>query len=128
MKQWLRLTLVCGVLVGLLLGLTQVVGLNYTLQVLGSGSWFDRGTGPASDAPTIAFIRSMEFHPPRAGPLESLVFDCALNADNIGPPGQETYGRPELMGSSMSCHSKPTTQSNAIEPFLRKITGSTDRT
>ena len=94
MKQWFFLTLVCGLLVGLLLGLTQVFGLNYTLQLLGSGSWFDPGTGPASDASTIAFIRSMEFHPVRAGPLESLIFDRAWNADNIGPPGQD----------DLSCH------------------------
>jgi len=98
MKKWFRLTLVCGVLVGLLLGLTQVVGLNYLLPVVASGRCFDRGTGPASDPSTVSFIRSMEFHRARAGHLESLVFDCALTADNIGPRGQETYGRPELIG------------------------------
>ena len=30
-------------------------------------------------------------------PLKFLVFDFALTAPNIGPPGQETYRRPELM-------------------------------
>ena len=98
MKKWFRLTLVCGVLVGLLLGLTQAVGLNYLLPVVDSGRWFDRGTGPASDASTVSFIRSMEFHLARSGPLESLVFDCALTADNLGPPAQRTYGRPERIG------------------------------
>jgi hypothetical protein len=98
MKQWFRLTLVCGALVGLLLGLTQVVGLNDPLPVVGSGSWFDRGREPVSDAPAVSLIRSMKFDPARATPLEFLVLDCALNAGNISPPGQQTYGRPELLG------------------------------
>ena len=113
MKLWFRLTLVCGVLGGLLLSLTQAVGLNNPLQVVGSEAGFDRGREPASDA----LVRSIELDPARAGPLESLVFDCVLSADNIGPPGQDTYGRPELMRPSLSCRSKPTTQSNAIGPF-----------
>jgi hypothetical protein len=123
MKLWFRLTLVCGVLVGLLLSLTQAVGRNHPLQVVGSEACFDRGREPASDA----LVRSMELDPARAEPLASLVFDSALTADNIGPPGQQTYGRPEQMRPSLSRRSKPTTQSNAIGPVLRKITGSTDR-
>ena len=97
MKLCFRLILVCCLLVGVFLSLTQVVGLNYPLQVLGSGSWFHRGTGAASDACTFSFIRSMEFHPARAGPLESLVPEGALTAGNISPPAQETYGSPEPM-------------------------------
>lgn len=98
MKLWFRRTLVCGALVGLLLGLTQVVGLNYPFPLVGSGSWFDRGREPVSDAPTVSLIRSMEFDPARATPLQFLALDCALTAGNISPPGQATYGRPELMG------------------------------
>lgn len=91
MKLWFRLTLVVGVLVGLLLGLTQVVGLNYPLPVVGSGSWFDRGREPVSDAHSVSFLmRSMQFDPARAAPLRFLVFDFALTAPNIGPPGQHT--------------------------------------
>ena len=98
MKLWFRLTLVCCVLVGVLLSLTQAVSLNYRLPVVGSGPSFDRGRGSASEASTVALLRSIEFHLARAGPLESLVSDYALTAGNISPPGQETYGPPEPMG------------------------------
>jgi hypothetical protein len=105
MKLWFRLTLVCCLQVGLLLSLAQAVGLNYLLSAVGSGRWFDRGTAPASDASTESFITSMEFDPARAGPLESLIFNRSLAADNMGPPGQETYGRPEPMRPLLSCRS-----------------------
>ena len=122
MKRWLCLTLVCAAWVGLLLGFTQVVGLNYPLPVVGSGSWFDRGREPVSDAHTVSFLmRSMQFDPARAAALKFLVFDSALTAHNIGPPGQQTYGRPELRGPALSCCSKPATQSNAIDPFSAKL-------
>ena len=121
MKKWFRLTLVCGVLVGLLLSLTQAVGLNYLLPVVDSGRWFDRGTGPASDASTVSFIRSREFHLARAGPLESLVFDCALTADNLGPPAQETYWRPELIGALESCRSSRQLKSTPSRPSSAKL-------
>lgn len=99
MKLWFRLTLVCGALVGLLLGFSQVVGLNYRLPVVDSGSWFDRGREPVSDAHTVPFLmRSMQSDPAPAAPLKFLVLDCALTARNISPPGQQTYGRPDLMG------------------------------
>jgi hypothetical protein len=114
------LILVCCLLVGLLLSLTQAVGLNYLLPVVGSGRWFDQETGPASDASTVSFIRSMEFHPARAG-LESLVFDCALTADNIGPPGQETYGRPGTDGALESCRSSRQLKSTPSNPFSAKL-------
>src|ERR1700676_1054806 len=39
-------------------------------------------------------VKSMESHPARAGPLESLVLDCALTVSNIGPPYLETHGPP----------------------------------
>jgi hypothetical protein len=108
---------------GLLLGLTQVVGLNYPLLVVGSASWFDRGREPVFDTHTVSFLtRSMQFDPARAAPLKFLVFDFALTAHSIGPPGQQTYGRrAELMGRSLSCRSKPATQSNAVGPFFAKL-------
>jgi hypothetical protein len=118
MKLWFRLSLVVGVLVGLLLGLAQMVGLNYPLPVLGSGSWFDRGRESVSGAPTVSLhLSSLQFDPARAAPLEFLVFAFALIAHNLGPPGQDTYGRPELMGPSLSCRSKRAAQSNAIGHF-----------
>lgn len=127
MKLWFRLTLVCGALVGLLLGLSQVVGLNYPLLVVDSGSWFDRGREPVSDAHTVPFLmRSMQFDPGPAAPLKFLVLNCALTAGNISPPGQQTYGRPDLMGLG-KLPVQPATQSNTIGPLLGKITGSTDR-
>jgi hypothetical protein len=90
--------LVGGAWVGLLLGLTLIVGLTYPLPVVGSGLWFDRGREPVSDAPAVSLISGMDFDPARATPLEFLVLDCVLTAGNISPPGQETYWRPERMG------------------------------
>ena len=122
MKRWLCLTLVCSILLGLLLGLTQGVGLNYPLPVVGSGSWFDRGREPVSDAHAVSFLMpSMRFDPARAAPLKFVVFAFALTAHDIGPPGQQTYWRPDLMGRSLSFRSKPATQSNAIGPFFAKL-------
>ena len=122
MKRWLCLTLVYAAWVGLLLDLTQVVGLNYPLPVVGSGSWFDRGEEPVSDAHTVSSpMRRMQFDPVRAAPLKFLVFYFALTAHNIGPPGQQTSGRPKLREPSLSCCSKPATQSNAIAPFSPKL-------
>ena|ERR1700693_1476632 len=85
MTPWFRLTLVCCVLLGLLLGLTQAVDWNYQ-PVVSSGSLFDRATN-ASDSPTSSVVGSMAFHLARAGPFGSLVLDCGLTAGNIGPPG-----------------------------------------
>jgi hypothetical protein len=79
----------------MLLSLTQEVGLNQLLPIVASGPWLDVGREPASDAPTVSAVRSTKFDPARIG---SLVPDCALSANNIGPPGQETHGPPELMG------------------------------
>jgi hypothetical protein len=97
MNLWFRLTLVCCVLVclSMLLSLTQEVGLNQLLPIVASGPWLDVGREPASDAPTVSAVRSTEIDPARIG---SLVPDCALSANSIGPPGQETHGPPELMG------------------------------
>ena len=100
MKLWLRLTLtfIGLALVCLLLNLSQPAGLHHPSQVAGSGPWLDRGREPASDAPTVSIVRSLEFHPARAGPFGSLVLDGAWTAANISPPGQETHGPPEPMG------------------------------
>lgn len=128
MKRWLCQTLVCSLLLGLLLGRTQGVGLNHPLPVVGSVSWFDRGREPVSDAHTVWFLmRSMQFDPARAAPLKFLVFDFALTAHNISPPGQETYWRPEWMGPWRV--GSPTRRLKAMPSglFLGKITGSTDQ-
>jgi hypothetical protein len=127
MKQWFRLTLVCGVLVGLLLGLTQVVGLNYLLPVVASGQCFDRGTEPVSDASTVSFIRSMEFHLARAGPLESLVFDCALTCRQHWSTRSRDLWATETDRALEGCRSSRQLKSTPSRPFLRKITGPTDR-
>ena len=94
MKVWFRLILVCGVLVGMLLRLTQAVSLNYPLPVVGSGPWFDGGRGSASDAPSVSLLRTIELHLVRAAPLQSHVPDCALTAGSISPPSQENNGPP----------------------------------
>lgn len=113
MTPWFRLTLVCRVLLGLVLGLTQAVDWNYQ-SVVSSGSLFDRGTKATSDSPTSSVVGSMAFDLARAGPFGSLVLDCGLTAGNIGPPGQENHGPPEPMGLG-KLPVKPATQTNAIE-------------
>src|SRR4029077_3563909 len=97
MTPWFRLTLVCCVLLGLLLGLTQAVDWNYP-PIVSSISSFDRGTKATSDSPTSSVVGSMAFHLARAGPFGSLFLDCGLTARNIGPPCQENHGPPEPMG------------------------------
>jgi len=125
MTPWFRLTLVCCVLLGLLLGLTQAVDWNYQ-PVVSSGSLFDRASN-ASDLPTSSAVGSMAFDLARAGPFGSLVLDCGLTAGNVGPPGQENHGPPEPMGLG-KLPVKPATQTNAIEqPCPRNYWFSADK-
>jgi hypothetical protein len=98
MKRWFHLTLVCCVLLCLCLSLPQAVDLNHDLPIVGLRPEFDRGREPASDAPTVSVVTSMRFDQPRAGPLASLIHDCAATAGNLGPPGSETHGPPEPIG------------------------------
>src|SRR5664280_43066 len=95
MRLWFSLTLVCCALVYLILSFTRVVGLNHPWQVVGSGPWLDRGREPASDAPTVSVVTSIEFDSARAGPWQSLVLDGALTADHLPPPGPGTHGPPK---------------------------------
>ncbi|HEX9111141.1 MAG TPA: hypothetical protein VF845_06645 [Terriglobales bacterium] len=97
MKRWFRLTLVCGALLGLLLGLTPPAGWNYQ-SVVSPGPQFDRDQEAAPDLTPTSVAESMEYDPVRAAALESLVLDRAFTASNTGPPGQETHGPVELMG------------------------------
>src|ERR1700730_3476914 len=92
MKLWFRFALVCLASVCLLLSLSNQAGSNYQLPVARSGPGLDRCRESASA--TAAVGKIMEFHPARAGPLESLVLDCALTVSNIGPPYLETHGPP----------------------------------
>jgi hypothetical protein len=94
MKLWFRFALVCLAIVCLLLSLSQQAGSNYQLPVARSGPGLDRCRESASSLPTASVVKIMEFHPARAGPLESLVLDCALTVSNIGPPYLETTGPP----------------------------------
>ena len=98
MMPWFRLTLVCGALLGLLLGLTPPADWNYQSHVVRSGPCFDPGKETASDSSTASVVESMECDPARAASLASLVIDRALTASNTGPPGQETHGPAEPMG------------------------------
>ena len=98
MKLWLRLTLVCGVLLGLFLSLPQSVDLNHGLQIVGARPRFDREREPASNAPPVLVVTRMRFDLLRAAPLASLPLDRAWAAGNLGPPGSETYGPPKPIG------------------------------
>src|ERR1700737_410314 len=115
MKLWFRLTIVCGALLGLLLGLTPPADWNYQSHVVRSGPCFDQGKETASDSSTASLVASMECDPARAASLESLVLDRALTVSNTGPPGQETPGRAELMVALGELPLKPATQTNAIQ-------------
>ena len=98
MKLWFRLTIVCGALLGLLLGLTPPADWNYQSHAVRPGPCFDQGKETASDSSTASVVESMECDPARAASLESLVLDRALTASNTGPPGPETHGPAEPMG------------------------------
>jgi hypothetical protein len=98
MKLWFRLTIVCGALLGLLLGLTPPADWNYQSHAVRSGPGFDHGKETASDSFTASVVESMECDPARAASLESLVLDRGLTASNTGPPGQETHGPAQPMG------------------------------
>jgi len=120
MTPWFRLTLVCCILLGLLLGLTQAVDWNYQ-PVVSSGSLFDRTTN-ASDSPTSSVVGSMAFDLARARPFGSLVLDCGLTVGNIRPPGQENHGPPEPMGpwqiAGQGRQLKPTPSSDLVQNII----------
>ena len=122
MTPWFRLTLVCCVLLGLLLGLTQAADWNYQ-PIVSSGSSFDRGTKATSDSSTSSVVGSMAFHLARAGPFRSLVLDCGLAVGNNDPPGQESHGPPGTDGALASCRPRPATQIHAISKLVHEITG-----
>ena len=127
MTSWFRLSLLCLALLCLLLHLTQPADLNHQLQIVSWGSGFDRGREPAPDALTVAAVRSMEFRA-RAGPRQSLVFDCTLPAGNSGPPGQETLGPSVPIGPWRVADQavKPATPTNAPRArFSAKILAQT---
>src|SRR5260370_33193739 len=88
MASWFRLTL-CFLALRLR-HLTQPADLNHQLQIVGWGSWFDRGREPAPDVLTVSAVRSMEFRA-RAGPRQSLVLNSTLTAGNSGPPGCQSH-------------------------------------
>jgi hypothetical protein len=54
-------------------------------------------------------------------PLKFLVFDFALTAHNIGPPGQETYRRPELMWVFAELPLKAGNSKQRHSPFPAKL-------
>ena len=126
MKPWFSLTLVCWALLCLLFGLTQQAGLNYPLQVAGSGPWLDRCREPVPGSPTAAVLRSMEFDQARAAPLESLARNCAWTVSNTGPPGQEINGPPQSLRSwrvaGQSRHVKATIKSLFSTKLLARPT------
>jgi hypothetical protein len=125
MTSWFRLTL-CLVLVCLLLHLTQPADLNQ-LQIVGCGSWFDRGRESAPDVLTVSAVRGMEFRA-RAGPRQSLVLDSRLTAGNSGPPGWKTRGPSAPIGPWRVAGQavKPATPTNAPRAhFSAKILAQT---
>ena len=122
MKRWFHLTLVCCLLLCLCLGFAQAVDMNRDLPIVGLRPEFDRGRQPASDAPTVSVVTSMRFDQPRAGPLRSLIHDCASTAGHLGPPGSEAHGATGADRAWASCRSsrklKPTPSSNLVQEII----------
>jgi hypothetical protein len=120
MTSWFPLTL-CLALLCLLLHLPQPADLNHPLQIVGWGSWFDRGREPAPDVLTVSAVRSMEFRA-RAGPRQSLVLDSTLTAGNSGPPGWQTHGPSAPIGPWRVAGQavKPATPTNAPRATLQR--------
>jgi hypothetical protein len=114
MMTWFRLTLVCGALLGLLLGLTQPADWNEPSPAVRSRPCFDRGNEATSDSPTASVVASMESDPARAGPFRFLVLDCTLSASNIGPPDKRPTSH-RIRWALGELPVKPATQTNAIE-------------
>jgi hypothetical protein len=97
MTSWFRLTLCFLALLCLLLHITQPADLNHQLQIVGWGSWFDRGREPAPDVLTVSAVRSMEFRA-RAGPRQSLALNSTLTAGNSGHPAGSRMGHRHRLG------------------------------
>ena len=129
MKLWFRLTIVCGALLGLLLGLTPPADWNYQSHVVRSGPCFDQGKETASDSSTASLVASMECDPARAASLESLVLDRAFDCEQYwstrpgDPRASGTDGRPWRVaaqaGNSNQRH--PATFSTNLLAFDRRI-------
>jgi hypothetical protein len=98
MKRWLRLTLVCYVLLCLFLSLPQaVVGLNHGLQIVGLRPEFDQGKEPNLRRHSLGCqheIRSGSHWISRVSDVRM----CLDYAGNLGPPGPETHGPSEPVG------------------------------
>ena len=98
MKRWLRLTLVCCVLLGWFLSLPQAVGLNDGLPIVGSRPEFGQGKEPDLQRHSLGCqkheIRSGWHWISRVSGARMCV-DCA---GTLGPPGPETHGPPEPIG------------------------------
>ena len=121
MKLWFGLTLVCGALLGLLLGLTPPADWNYQSHVVRSGLCFDPGKETASDSSTASVVETMECDPARTASLESHVLDRALTASTYW---STRPGDPRACGTDgplASCRSsrqlKPTPSSNLLHKF-----------
>jgi hypothetical protein len=93
MKPWLRLTLVCCVLLCLFLSLPQAVGLTHGLQIVGLRPEFDQGKEPDLRHHSL----DCQKHEIRSGSVSGarMCVDCS---GNLGPPGLETHGPPEPIG------------------------------
>jgi hypothetical protein len=127
MKRWFHLTLVCCVLLCLCLSFAKAVDMNHDLPIVGLRAEFDRGRQPASDALTVSVVTSMRFDQPRAGPLRSLIHDCASTTGHLDPPGSETHGPPESIGPGRVAPVKRSSQQLQPTPrvhFLREFTAS----
>ena len=121
MKPWFSLILVCWALLFLLLSLSQQAGLNRLLLIAGSGQWLAGCREPASGSPTASVRGSMELAQARAAPLESVVLDSALTADNTGPPGQEINGPPQSLGPWRVAGQSRQLKATIESPFSTKL-------
>ena len=111
MTPWFRLTLVCCVLLGLLLGLTQAVDWNYQ-PVVSSGTSFDRGTKATSDSPTSSVVESMAFDLARVRPSDLWSSIVGRLRAILGPLASGTAGHRSRWALASCRQLKPTPSSN----------------
>jgi hypothetical protein len=123
MRRWFHLTLVCCVLLCLCLGVAQTVDMNHELPIVGLRPEFDRRRQPASDTLTVSVVTSMRFAQPRAGPLRSLMQDCASTAGHLGPPGAGDPWATGVDRAWASCRSSRQLKSMPSSNLVREITG-----
>lgn len=112
MKAWVRLALAAGIVLCLLLSL----GPQVILPPMDRYGTCGNQKEAASSSPTTWGAARAAVHDAVAALRESVVFDGALAAPALGPPGGETHRPPEIVKGLDELAAKPSGQSNEQVP------------